>query len=243
MKKLTLLFAAGAMTASVFAVPSWVEFSSVGPDKYADGSVVQDGEVYALVWTKDGTTFEGITAKGEVVNAETSKIVAMAPLAKNGHCETVFYSVKDSDDYVGGQLAVYLLDTRVIQADGSQKVTGIAEDGTFTAVNSYDAVTATVGVGTAAKADAVTGEGAVVSAVPADAPTPTVKSIQVIGGQVKVTVGNTVPYLQYTISSGDTLKDMKKNELVNGVNGSANGDITLIVNDPADNRFFKVIRK
>ncbi len=32
-------------------------FSTLGPDCYADGTIVRDGECYALVWSPTGTTF------------------------------------------------------------------------------------------------------------------------------------------------------------------------------------------
>ena len=45
MKKLSILAAASMMAAGAFAaLPSYVMFSSEGPDKYADGTPVMDGE-------------------------------------------------------------------------------------------------------------------------------------------------------------------------------------------------------
>jgi len=246
MKKLSLLIGATAMAAASFAAtPTWVEFSSTGPDKYADGEFVQDGEIYALVWVKAGAEFEGITADGKVVNPATSKLVAGAR-AKNRHCGTTFFTLAGDDAELAstGSFAVYLLDTRVRATAAAEPTVGaVNTDGTVKAVNTYNTVAAAVSAGSAAKATAPVVEGAVATAVPADVPQPVVTSINVLGGKVVVTVAGTVPYVQYGISSGDKLDNMEKNELVTGVNGSTDGDITLIVDDPGKNRFFKVIRK
>ncbi len=57
MKKLSLLAAALAGALGAGAIPSFVQFSSAGPDTYADGTTVLDGEIYALVASKTG--FQG----------------------------------------------------------------------------------------------------------------------------------------------------------------------------------------
>ena len=36
-----------------------VVYSTKGPDTYADGSVVRNGECYALVWVKSGAAVQG----------------------------------------------------------------------------------------------------------------------------------------------------------------------------------------
>ena len=89
-------------------------FSTQGPDTYGDGSTVLDGERYALVWVKDGAAFSGITADGKTL-ADTTKVIAVAPLAKAGKCpETVFEIDADyAETLKGGSFALYLLDTRV----------------------------------------------------------------------------------------------------------------------------------
>ncbi len=251
MKKLSLLTVATMMAAGAFAAtPSYVTFSSTGPDKYADGTTVLDGEIYALVWVKTGATFEGLTADGALVNPVANKLIGAAPLAKDGRCKTVFFLLDGAnvDLPSQGDFSVYLLDTRVTTtaADGTttSKPAGVGEAFSFAAVNSYSQAAAEISTeGNATVETPIEGSAAVASAVPADAPNPVVKAIEVVGGKVIVTVGNTVPYLQYGISSGATLSNMTKNELVGGINGTADGDITLVVDDPKENRFFKVIRK
>ena len=90
-----------------------VSFSTKGPDCYADGSVVMDGECYALIWSKDGN-FNGFDANGECIDPE-DKIVLLAPVAKNGRCPPVLFQIPaaEAENLKNGQYAVYLLDTRV----------------------------------------------------------------------------------------------------------------------------------
>ncbi|MGN0854138.1 MAG: hypothetical protein ACI4R9_01310 [Kiritimatiellia bacterium] len=246
MKKLSLLAAVTAMAAGAFALPSYVMFSSTGPDKYADGTEVLDGEVYALVWAKTGTAFAGFNADGSLVDAANNKLVSAVPIAKDAHCPPVMYMLTgaNADLDSTGTFSVYLLDTRVAAADGTKTVAGISSEGVFTAVNTTTVVAAEVqgGSQTTATSDLTTGAAAVATTVPADAPMPKVAAIKVVGGKVVVTVTDTVPYLQYGISAGKTPDKLDQTDLVQGINGTAE-DLTLVVDSPEDNRFFKVIRK
>ncbi len=245
MKKIALLLAAAAMSAGVFAeLPSYVKFASTGPDKYADGSLVLDGEVYALVWTKTGATFAGFNADGTVVDAENNKLISAAAVAINHHCPTVMYMLTGTNSVLAtaGSFSVYLFDTRVRAADGTTSVGGVTA-GAVTAINATSAAAATVQCGGKTKVEeSVQPEGYVQTAVPADAPNPRITAINVVGGQVIVKVADTKPYLQYGISAGKTPSKLDQNDLIDGVNGTDEG-LTLIVDDPVENRFFKVIRK
>ena len=89
-------------------------FSTPGPDKYADGSAVLNGESYAVVWTKDGATFGGLTAEGTVIS-ENDKLVFIAPIAKDAHCPLSVLSISAGAmaQYENGSFSLYLLDTRV----------------------------------------------------------------------------------------------------------------------------------
>ena len=64
-----------------------VTFSTRGPDRYADGTTVMDGECYALVWSADGV-FEGLSANGEPVDSN-DKVILIAPYAKDGGSQDV----------------------------------------------------------------------------------------------------------------------------------------------------------
>ena len=84
MKRLmTMLGVAGMAVASFAAVDdTLISFSTPGPDKYADGTDVLPGEVYALVWSADGQ-FDGIKADGTTVDP-ADKVVLLAGVAKQG---------------------------------------------------------------------------------------------------------------------------------------------------------------
>ncbi len=246
MKKLSLLMAASVMAASVFAgLPSYVLFSSTGPDRYADGTEVLDGEVYALVWAKTGTAFAGFNADGSLVDTENNKLISAAAVALDGKCQPTVYILKGENSDLGstGEFSVYLLDTRIAKADGPATVSGVTA-GALAAVNTTSPVAASVTAGEMTTAEtAVAASGATATAVPADTPNPSITAIKVVGGQVVVKVAGTVPYLQYGISAGKTPSALDQTDLVRGINGTEDGKLTLIVDQPEENRFFKVIRK
>ena len=135
MKKLmTMIGAVGLAFAATAAFDdALLAFSTVGPDKYADGTTVLDGECYALVWTKNGATFGGIAADGTAV-AETDEIVLLAPVAKGGRCPYVLFQIDSAtaDRLADGTYGVYLLDTRVAE-NGMTKPAGVKSGYTSTA--------------------------------------------------------------------------------------------------------------
>ena len=114
MKKsvLFVMSAALAFAANAAQNDSLVTFSTKGPDKYADGTTVLDGECYALVWTPKGSAGAVVAANGTVQGGE---IVLTAPVAKNGRCPKVVFEVDAglvASRYNDGTWNVYLLDTR-----------------------------------------------------------------------------------------------------------------------------------
>ena len=88
-------------------------FSTPGPDRYADGSIVRDGECYALVWSPAGTTFSGFNADGTAVSA-TDRVVLAGALAQGGRCPEAIFQIPASvyEELKGGEWAVCLVDTR-----------------------------------------------------------------------------------------------------------------------------------
>ena len=88
-------------------------FSTPGPDRYADGSIVQDGECYALVWSPAGKTFSGFNADGTPVSS-IDRVVLAAPLALGGKCRDSLFQVPAAEyaALAGGEWAVCLVDTR-----------------------------------------------------------------------------------------------------------------------------------
>ena len=234
-----------ALTAAEYAS---ISFQTTGPDKYADGTTVLDGECYALVWTTDGV-FEGLNVDGSCVDSADDVVVAL-PWAKDGAFPSTVFNIKDDTKYFdGGEFGLYLLDTRKF-VDGVAKVSGVDKAGNLVFVNAASKVDINVAVAKSgaapASSTAATGavEGAVASVLSADAPKPTIKGFEFVkinGSEfVKLTVGNTVNYVNYAVQGGDTVS-------VDGAVGTdakvGGDDITLLYPKTGDANFFKVIRK
>ena len=187
-----------------------VTFSTQGPDKYADGTKVCDGEVYALVWTKAGATFGGIDAKGNAADAN-SKVLLRAPVAKGGHCPLVQFQIDEDfwtkEGLQGGSLAVYLLDTRRFKTDANGIIgTEVASVGLGSGlVNGYGLATdkiASSGI-SAAGSTGATGTGTQ-SLAPADAMNPVIRDMKIIGENVYIYVSGTSPAMSYVTLQGTT---------------------------------------
>ena len=228
-KTIAALFAMATVAAFATAgVDSLVvTFSTPGPDKYADGNLVLDGECYALVYTKDGVHEPVITVSA----------------AKNGKCIPVLFELSEgtASKYTGGEWGVFLLDTRDFAKDPSgQTLSGRdAKTGKPNVVN----VTAPVaeGIASAGMSDATAEKGVGAGSYDlAGVPQPEVTGIQIVGANVEVTVANTVPFVGYTLQSG---KDIKNFSVPSGaVNSSGNtvGDIKLVAPKGEGAQFFKV---
>ena len=244
MKRLmTMLGVAGLAVASFAAVDdTLISFSTPGPDKYADGSDVLPGEVYALVWSADGQ-FDGIKADGTTVDP-ADKVVLLAGAAKQGangtYCPPLLYQVdaelaKTLED---GVYAVYLLDTRVTADDGAVAVGGV-ENGKLKAVNSYGAVSgdttaaASAGSITAAKTTAI-GGASVATLVEVEAPV--ITAIKPNGTKITISTSGLSPVAEYKVVTG-----AKPGEVATEIDAAAdaNGDFTF--EKPANGSFFKVI--
>ena len=245
MKRLmTMLGVAGLAVASFAAVDdTLISFSTPGPDKYADGTDVLPGEVYALVWSADGQ-FDGIKADGTTVDP-ADKVVLLAGVAKQGangtYCPPLLYQV-DADlakTLANGVYAVYLLDTRVAAADGAVAVGGVDENGKLKAVNSYGAVSgdttaaASAGSITAAKTTAI-GGASVATLVEVGAPV--ITAIKPNGTKVTISTSGLSPVAEYKVVTG-----AKPGEVATEIDATAdaNGDFTF--EKPANGSFFKVI--
>jgi hypothetical protein len=250
MKKLLIAASALAMAVTLVAEEyASVSFQTTGPDKYADGTTVLDGECYALVWTADGV-FEGLNVDGSCVDP-ADEVVAALPWAKDGAFPATMFNIATNTKYVaGGELAVYLLDTRKF-IDGEAKVSGVNAEGKLVFVNASSKVDEAVtvsGAGAAPSAKAAAAgavEGAVASALPADVPMPKVTGLDFVkvngSDYVKLTVGNTVGFANYAVQGGNSV----------AVDGAVGADaktggaesITLLYPKTSDANFFKVIRK
>ena len=254
MKKIALFCAVVGVAFGVMADSDGLKFkfSSAG-DTYADGSAVQDGEVYALIWVKTGASFAGFNADGTLVDAANNDLAAVS-VAQGGGCVKTVFVVEEKQD--AGTYSMYLLDTRltVADADGnvSKKAAGLT-DGKITAVNMALAVTgASFEV---ASSDSVTVDGvAVAAAGDAKAAAPVDESkinppvvtgfVLDADGGATLTVGGTVPYVQYTVYGGATPNGIDTTKaLATFLNGSAGGTLVLKVANVGANSFFKVFTK
>ena len=223
-----------------------VTFSTRGPDSYADGTAVLDGECYALVWAQPEAevTFE---ADGTV---NGGKMLLAAPIAKGGRCPKVLFEV--NADLYGKELStgswgVYLLDTRRWSKDGKVALSGIV-GGRIKAVNATGTVVgASVSTGLASMSSSSVFAAAVAdaeTAIPKGAPKPRITGIRIDGANVYVTVKGTVPYLQYDLVSG-TAPDAVTEKANMPQSGATGQDDEIIMVSPAKEggAFFKVGRR
>jgi hypothetical protein len=221
-----------------------VMFSTTGPDRYADGSVVLDGECYALVWSKNGN-FDGFTAAGECIDAE-DRIVLLAPVAKDGRCPRVLFQipVAEANEMAGGVYAVYLLDTRVV-SDGVVKMSG-CPNGELQLMNGYGEASEGIAVAGASinsvteKESAAGGQVAsAMSPAAADCRQPKIKAIRIVGDNVFLTVENLGGFVR--VNSGEKISASQNT--TPAVEAPKNGeDVVLVARKQGESGFFKVIR-
>ena len=251
MKKLvTIIGIAGLAFAATAAIDdALLSFSTVGPDKYSDGTTVLDGECYALVWTKNGATFGGIAADGTAVS-ETDEIVLVAPVAKGGRCPNVLFQIDSAtaDRLTDGTYGVYLLDTRVAAADGTTAPRG-AVNGKLSLVNGYGLATEATKVGKATAggattaAEKVTESGQAVAAgaaAPRNVQQPKITSIKIEGDKVRLTVQNLPGYMR--VSSGADVSASDAQGAAQATDGATDEVILYAPKAAGASGFFKVIR-
>ena len=255
-----LAFAVVPMIASASVQDKVARFSTPGPDCYADGTLVADGECYALVWSPKGATFAGFNADGTAISAN-DRVVFAAPLALEGKCRDSLFQIP-ADEYAeleGGEWAVCLVDTRM--ANGVPA--GVANNAPLR-VNRWGAVRNEVKISTAstlvldsiaapkaggrsllaAAAPSETGVCAgTLSAVPDSVKPPTITGLDVLdSGEVWLEVADTVPFLSYTIISGSEPGNLQEDGCAEVVDGTSGGKILIGTAQSSDCRFFKVKR-
>ena len=234
-----------------------ISFSSPGPDRYADGTIVPDGECYALVWSPAGKTFSGFNADGTAASA-LDRVVLAGPLALNGKCRDSLFQIP-ADTYTalnGGEWAVCLVDTRRMNG-----VPAGVKDGKPLRVNRWGIVNGGVSVKPASAlplaAPAALAKGAKgalgttsgggvcaskLSKVPEGAPRPTITTMDMADGIVTLSVAGTVPWLSYTIESGRRLGDFAIDGYADKLDGDNASEIVLETDAFGTTRFFRVIR-
>ena len=259
MKKLigSMVLAAAALAANAAVDDLRLTFYTKGPDTYADGTTVKDGEFYALVWVAKDAAFQGFNADGTLVAKETNELVAAVPFAENGHLAFCKKQIAASEmvRYAGGTFELVMLDTR--NADGTvsaaQRVDGTGA-WELKAVNGYQSVASTTpqaaALSTALDIDLPI-RISFVSEVPADAPKPVITSTTMREGangrEMVIRVKGTAAYLRYTVAAvklGETAEASSRQDEATAANGSADpeAEIEIVVPATADSGFFTVIR-
>lgn len=237
MKKLIALGFAALAAGATFAAANdlLITFSTPGPDKYADGTTVLDGERYALCWSEDFSQF-AINPDG---TAEGGKVVLAAPVAKGGRCPTTVFEI-DADyvakNFTGGEWAVYMLDTRKFSA------TGAASLGSASSVNTFGLVGNSVAVSSGSAGGLLAGTAAAATSATGDVAAPEITGIKVEGGKVFVTVKG-APYLGYGLVEGATPDTVTTD--VEGASAQATGEeeVTIVTDVKEGGAFFKVNQK
>ena len=239
-KSLMVILAAAAFPVLAGQDNMLATFSTKGPDCYADGTVVKDGECYALVWTHTNAVFQGITVTGEAVGSQDeNRVLCIVPFAKDGHCREVVVEVNKvlADLYAGsGTFSLHLLDTR--KADGTPGGVesgvngfGAAEEFTLSASEQLQTISAT----NAALA-------ATATVLPASIPQPKIKSIEVKDGIVRLTVARTSKMVRYGVSSGTSPTAMSADADFAPQDGDDLGDIVIEAPAKGNSGFFSVGR-
>lgn len=243
MKQIFLIAMVAAAGLAFGAVDDTIlTFGTKGADKYVDGTPVLDGECYALVWTPNGSTFGGFKADGTLVS-DTDKLIVVAGVAKNHRCPTTLFEISAADAaaYTNGKFALYLLDTRIMTAEGEVVASGagvFADDAAGVPVNAAGAAETAVAGGAS---EGSIGGGTVVLAeigTYTEVASPEIKGIDVTGANVKLTVAGMEPdsTTAYYVVPGST-----PSNFLAPAKTQRKGDNMLQVKKVAGENFFKVI--
>ena len=229
-------------------------FSTPGPDCYADGTIVRDGECYALVWSPAGTAFAGFNADGTPVSSR-DRVVLAGALAQDGKCRDAVFQIPAAkyEMLKGGEWAVCLVDTRNLAG-----VPTGTKNGKPVRVNRWGIISGGVNITDVrstkprlAAADGGRGATALpasaarannLSAVPPNLLPPQITAIELADGEVWLAVDGTVPYLDYTIIPSETPNDFKPDYFSEVVEGDGRSEIAIGTIQSAKRRFFKVKR-
>lgn len=245
MKKILMTILAMAATSAT--LPCFADQGSVmltistkGPDCYADGTPVQDGERYAIVWTRSGATFAGITVDGKAAgDPADNEVVTVKKCAKDGHCIEFVYEIPANkvSQYVGkGTFSVHLLDTRT--ADGTPGGKKVGVNGFSDSQSNSRSADSMLQSVTASEAN----HAAVASILPDSIAAPKIKSIEVKNGIVRLTVEKTSKLLRYGVSSGDTPATLAADATFPKKDGNDDADIVIEAPAKGSGGFFKVGR-
>ena len=255
MSKIVMLMV--AMMASLFLHAGsddvLLAFSTKGPDRYADGTPVLEGEVYAVVWTRTGFDFAGVDMNGRVVDAENNAVIVALPRgrysAKCGgvRCPKTLFQLGAavSKTYVGGRYALMLLDTRVADGKG-----GLVASGRMDQVKGWGLIEKSRVAPVSGGCASATGLDEVAtthtSAVPAgeDIPQPRITGISVKDGYVTLKVRGTSSRLLYNVAAGDKPGRHVTRHAAMATPGHVRADreIEIVMPQTEGQNFFQVVR-
>lgn len=215
---------------------SLMTFSTVGPDCYADGTPVLDGEYYALVWQTEAAGDVTFTMSGEAVDSANAVVLRALPRAKDGKCRLTTFAI-DSADLpklsAAGKLKLYLLDTRIY-------VGGVAAVGGLTSVQASVPVTAMCRVTTGSTIGALSTKSFAATQVSEDVPSPLITGISLSETSVTLTIADTVDGINYTVVDPLTGKSAASSVVVTGKTGA---EVKLEIPRSLNMTMFRVDRK
>ena len=250
-KKMSLLLASAAFGCGL-ALPSraatddvFVTYATPGVDRYADQTVVRDGECYALVCTKAGATFGGFAADGTVANPDVDDLAVVAPAALDGRCRPVVFALPKAyvTEHRTDVWRVCLLDTRTASGVPAGLV-----NGTLARINGFGLVDGSVRLDESGFALGQ-GKGAArvasVSSLPGEVPQPVITDFRIVDGRAVLAVEGTVPFVTYDLAGAETPELLRRGARPvarQKRDGDRGKPIELEADAGAKARFFKVVR-
>lgn len=256
MKQIFAIFSGLFLCLSSFgANPLTFAFSTPGPDAYADGTPVKNGEKYLLVYVRQGAEFKGVLMSGELADPVNNVIAATGTAVEGAKCG--FKAVQYSADVYpeGGAWLIVLLDTR----DASGAVGNlVAAQGVSASTAAAAAESTSLGSlsGSSASGSGSSGLSAsAASLAPSDTPAPVITAIEHGSGtSANVHFSNFKSQTLYAVQSTTDLTSGKWFDVSNGVRIStasvsaisgAGGvpELPVSVQVPANDqvRFFRVV--
>jgi len=247
MKAFCLIFALAVASVAAGGVTedaTVLTIGTAGPDRYADGATVLDGECYALVWRAKGHAFAGFRADGTVAESAHARVLCLAPLAKGGRCpDTTF--VVDSRVLAacgaGGTFGLYLLDSR--RWDDK----GVATPAGLKGIHGSVLVSETASVDSFVSASAAAPAAFLASALPAGVDAPRITAMRMEGDVAVLTVQSTSAALNYNVAGGGELAASAKGAVAERpVPGAEKPTDSIELRVPCkqfgSHGFFKVVR-
>ncbi len=231
-----------------------IRFSTPGIDCYADGFSVRDGECYALVWSPTNSVsqgFHGFNADGTTVSAD-DRVILAAPLALGGRCRDTLFQVPaaEYEALSNGVFSVCLIDSRnrygVPSGIINNKPCRVNRWGEVTGgvtVSDAGAISTMSAQSTSSTASGDAGVFAdVASLLPSGLEAPVITGFDFDGDDVVLTVDGTVPYLTYTIESGESPDAFAGDWSATKRDGSSLAPIELKAEATEASRFFRIKR-